>query len=163
MSLRRSTFQPHPGLPSWSAPEAAVDDGGVAERPALVVDRGGVVGSVHEIVEMGDRGAHPSHRGSGGLAVRRQRPKVSTQETKGWPQATSMWSLYPVSSSLCSPCCFLEAEVAGSRTSRASIWPRFCVTCRSKRVGSDFRAAVGPFRGRPRLRGGGIVGSRLIV
>ena len=38
--------------------------------------------------------------------------EVSTQETGIWPQATSMWSLYR-SRSLCSPCCFSCADVAG--------------------------------------------------
>ena len=37
--------------------KVAVDDRSVAQRPALVVDRGGVVGGVHEIVEIGDAGA----------------------------------------------------------------------------------------------------------
>src|SRR5271165_3439784 len=49
--------------------KVAVDDGGVAERPALVVDRGGVVGGVHEIVEIGDAGAGHGHQGNGDLAV----------------------------------------------------------------------------------------------
>src|SRR5271166_6495035 len=49
--------------------KVAVDDGGVAERPAVVVDRGGVVGGVHEIVEIGDASAGHGHQGNGDLAV----------------------------------------------------------------------------------------------
>ena len=49
--------------------KVAVDDRGVAQRPALVVDRGGVVGGVHEIVEIGDAGAGHGHQGNGDLAV----------------------------------------------------------------------------------------------
>ena len=40
----------------------------------------------------------------------------------------------------------------------ASIWPRFCVTCRSIRVGSGF-GRCSSLRGRPRLRGGGVSGA----
>ena len=49
--------------------KVAVDDRSVAQRPALVVDRGGVVGGVHEIVEIGDAGARHGHQGNGDLAV----------------------------------------------------------------------------------------------
>src|SRR5208337_4868942 len=49
------------GLALVVGAKVAVDDGGVAERPALVVDRGGVVGGVHEIVEIGDAGAGHGH------------------------------------------------------------------------------------------------------
>ena len=49
--------------------KVAVDDRSVAQRPALVVDRGGVVGGVHEIVEIGDAGAGHGHQGNGDLAV----------------------------------------------------------------------------------------------
>ena len=79
--------------------KVAVDDRSVAQRPALVVDRGGVVGGVHEIVEIGDAGAGHGHQGNGDLAVVDE-AEVSTQETGIWPQATSMWSLYPVQVSL---------------------------------------------------------------
>ena len=41
----------------------------MAQRPALVVDRGGVVGRVHEIVEIRDAGARHGHQGNGDLAV----------------------------------------------------------------------------------------------
>src|SRR5271165_326478 len=57
------------GLALVVGAKVAVDDGGVAERPALGVDRGGVVGGVHEIVEIGDAGARHSHQGDGDLAV----------------------------------------------------------------------------------------------
>src|SRR5271166_3917779 len=57
------------GLALVVGAKVAVDDGGVAERPALVVDRGGVVGGVHEIVEIGDAGARHGHQGNGDLAV----------------------------------------------------------------------------------------------
>jgi hypothetical protein len=40
-----------------SGAKVAVDDGGGAERPAPGVDRGGVVGGVHEFVEIRDAGA----------------------------------------------------------------------------------------------------------
>src|SRR5271166_560185 len=57
------------GLAFVVGAKVPVDDGGVAERPALVVDRGGVVGGVHEIVEIGDAGARHGHQGNGDLAV----------------------------------------------------------------------------------------------
>src|SRR5208337_1500199 len=57
------------GLAFVVGAKVALDDGGVAERPALVVDRGGVVGGVHEIVEIGDAGARHGHQGNGDLAV----------------------------------------------------------------------------------------------
>src|SRR5271166_1441066 len=49
--------------------KVSVDDGGVAERPAVGVDRRGVVGGVHEIVEIGDAGAGHGHQGNSDLAV----------------------------------------------------------------------------------------------
>src|SRR5271165_1533502 len=57
------------GLALVVGAKVAVDDGGVAERPALIVDGGGVVGGVHEIVEIGDAGARHGHQGNGDLAV----------------------------------------------------------------------------------------------
>src|SRR5271154_3594167 len=57
------------GLALVVGAKVAVDDGGVAERPALIVDGGGVVGGVHEIVEIGDAGAGHGHQGNGDLAV----------------------------------------------------------------------------------------------
>src|SRR5208283_3294050 len=79
--------------------------------------------------------------------------EVSTQETGIWPQATSMWSLYPVQVSL-SPLLFFLQPTSQAVGRSASIWPRFCVTCRSRRVGSGF-GRCSSLRGRPRLRGGG--------
>src|SRR5271166_5812979 len=80
--------------------KVSVDDGGVAERPAVGVDRRGVVGGVHEIVEIGDAGARHGHQGNGDPRARDPGTEVSTQETGIWPFATSMWSLYPVQVSL---------------------------------------------------------------
>src|SRR5271166_984538 len=80
--------------------KVSVDDGGVAERPAVGVDRGGVVGGVHEIVEIGDAGARHGHQGNGDPRACDPGTEVSTQETGIWPFATSMWSLYPVQVSL---------------------------------------------------------------
>src|SRR5271166_4692038 len=57
------------GLALVVGAKVAVDDGSVAERPALIVDGGGVVGGVHEIVEIGDAGAGHGHQGNGDLAV----------------------------------------------------------------------------------------------
>src|SRR5208337_400777 len=137
--------------------KVAVDDGGVAERPALVVDRGGVVGGVHEIVEIGDAGAGHGHQGNGDPRACDPGTEVSRQDTGIWPQATSMWSLYPVQVSL-QPLLFFLEPTSQAVGRSASIWPRFCVTCRSMRVGSGF-GRCSSLRGRPRLRGGGVSGA----
>src|SRR5208282_4357739 len=100
MSFRRSTSRPHSALAWWSARKLRSTMGAVAERPALVVDRGGVVGGVHEIVEIGDAGAGHGHQGNGDPRACDPGTEASTQDTGIWPQATSMWSLYPVQVSL---------------------------------------------------------------
>jgi hypothetical protein len=61
--------------------------------------------------------------------------EVSTQETGIWPQAKSMWSLYPVQVSL-SPLLFFLQPTSQAVGGSASIWPSFCVTCRSRRPAS---------------------------
>src|SRR5271168_3614734 len=67
--LQALDLTPPFGLALVVGAKVAVDNGGVAERPALIVDGGGVVGGVHEIVEIGDAGAGHGHQGNGDLAV----------------------------------------------------------------------------------------------
>src|SRR5271166_6245779 len=43
--------------------------GAWAERPAVVMDGGGVVGRIHQVVEIGDAGAGYGHQGNGDLTV----------------------------------------------------------------------------------------------
>ena len=47
----------------------AVDDRRMAERLAVVMDGGGVVGRIHQVVEIGDAGAGYGHQGNGDLTV----------------------------------------------------------------------------------------------
>src|SRR5271165_5117799 len=49
--------------------KVAIDDRRMAERLAVVMDGGGVVGRIHEIVEIGDAGAGHGHQGNGDLTV----------------------------------------------------------------------------------------------
>ena len=63
------------------------------------MDRGGVVGSVHEIVEIGDAALVMVIKGMA-TWLSWTEAEVGTQETGISPQATSMWSLYPVQVSL---------------------------------------------------------------
>jgi hypothetical protein len=73
--------------------EVAIDDRHMAARLCVVMNSGGVVGRIHQIVEIGDAGAGHGHQGNGDPDCRGRKPEVSTQETGIWPQATSRWSL----------------------------------------------------------------------
>jgi len=71
----------------------------MAERLALGVDGGGVVGRVHEIIEIGTRAPVMVIKGIA-TWLSWTEAEVSTQETGIWPQATSICSLYPIQVSL---------------------------------------------------------------
>src|SRR5271163_1950542 len=64
-SFMRSTSLAHSAL----AAEVAIDDRHMAERLCVVMNRGGVVGRIHQIVEIGDAGAGHGHQGNGDLTV----------------------------------------------------------------------------------------------
>src|SRR5271165_4915336 len=57
------------GLDLMLGAKVAVDDRRVAERTAVVMNGGGVVGGVHEIVEIGNPRAGHGHQGNGDLTV----------------------------------------------------------------------------------------------
>src|SRR5271168_4649153 len=64
-SFMRSTSLAHSAL----AAEVAIDDRHMAERLSVVMNSGGVVGRIHQIVEIGDAGAGHGHQGNGDLTV----------------------------------------------------------------------------------------------
>src|SRR5277367_2244739 len=69
MSFMRSTLASSFGLGFVLDAKVAIDDRRVAERPAVVMNGGGVVGRFHQIVEIGEAGAGDGHQGNGDLTV----------------------------------------------------------------------------------------------
>ena len=131
--------------------KVAVDDRSMAERLALVMDGGGVVGGIHEIVEIGDAGAGHGHQGNGDLTVvdgGRGQHAGDRDLAAGHVEV----EFVPGPGLLVALAVFLAADSQAVGRS-ASIWPRFCVACRSRRVGSGL-GRCSSLRGRPRLRGG---------
>src|SRR5271169_693481 len=57
------------GLGFMLGAEVAIDDRHMAERLCVVMNSGGVVGRIHQIVEIGDAGAGHGHQGNGDLTV----------------------------------------------------------------------------------------------
>src|ERR1700678_414438 len=68
-SFMRSTSRAHSALASLMDAKVAIDDRRVAEHLAVVMDDGGVVGRVHQIVEIRDAVAGDGHQGNGDLTV----------------------------------------------------------------------------------------------
>src|ERR1700674_976352 len=66
-SFLRSTSLAHSALASCRARKFAIDDRHMAERLCVVMNSGGVVGRIHQIVEIGDAGAGHGHQGNGDL------------------------------------------------------------------------------------------------
>src|ERR1700722_3646663 len=69
ISFMRSTSRAHFGLGFMLGAEVAIDDRHMAERLCVVMNGGGVVGRIHQIVEIGDAGAGHGHQGNGDLTV----------------------------------------------------------------------------------------------
>ena len=57
------------GLDLMQDAKVAIDDRRVAEHAALIMNGGGIVGGVHEIVEIGNPRASHGHQGNGDLTV----------------------------------------------------------------------------------------------
>src|SRR5271166_361261 len=143
------------GLALVVGAKVAVDDGGVAERPALVVDRGGVVGGVHEIVEIGDAGARHGHQGNGDLAVvdgGRGQHAGDRDLAAGHVDV----EFVPGPGLFVALAVFLAADVAGGGQvgeQLAEVLHDLPLETRRLRLRPRFVLAW--MRGRPRLRGGG--------
>src|SRR5271168_3859255 len=67
--LHARDFSGPSGLGFMLHAEVAIDDRHMAERLCVVMNSGGVVGHIHQIVEIGDAGAGHGHQGNGDLTV----------------------------------------------------------------------------------------------
>src|SRR5208283_2586085 len=134
------------GLDLMLGAKVAVDDRRVAERTAVVMNGDGVVGGVHEIVEIGNPRAGHGHQGNGDLTVVNG---GRSQHAGDGDLAASDVDMQLVADPgfLVALAVFLGADIAGGGQLT------FCVVCRSSRVGSGF-GRCSSLRGRPRLRVG---------